>query len=142
YKTGSMIHMIRQIVDDDELWRSILRGMNEEFWHQTVTGAQVQDYISRRAGRDLSRIFAQYLTTTEIPVLEYVIEGTALRFRWTDVVPGFDMPVRVTVGDGLRWLYPTEAWQAVTVSPDEAPTLAVNDDFYVEARHVSEGGSP
>ena len=30
YKGGNMLHMIRQIVDDDEKWRGILRGLNSD----------------------------------------------------------------------------------------------------------------
>lgn len=136
YKTGNMLHMIRQIVDDDETWRSILRGMNQEFWHQTVTGEQVQAYISQRAGRDLGPIFRQYLTTTDIPVLEYRRDGTTLHFRWARVIPGFDMPVRVAVGgEGERWLHPTESWQQVEVPAGGA--LNVDEDFYVESREVA-----
>lgn len=139
YKTGSMLHAIRQIIDDDELWRSILRGLNEEFRHQTVTGAQVQDYINRRAGRDLSRIFAQYLTTTDAPVLEYSIDGSTLRYRWTNVVPGFDMPVRVGFGgEAAEWLHPGEEWQQTEVSRTAAGSFQVDDDFYVELRRVEE----
>src|SRR5216683_666259 len=51
--------------------RDILRGLNKTFYHQTVTGRQVQDYISRESGIDLSKVFAQYLSTTRIPVFEY-----------------------------------------------------------------------
>jgi aminopeptidase N len=139
YKSGSMLHMIRQIIGDDELWRSILRGLNAEFRHQTVTGAQVQDYVSRRAGRDLSRIFAQYLTTPRIPVLEYGIDGSTLRYRWTDVVDGFDMPVRVSTGGGeLRWLQPTQRWQQTTLPLPTPSELRVDENFYVEARSVAE----
>ena len=50
YKGGSMLHTIRQIVDDDEKWRGILRGLNQTFWHQTVTGKQIEDYISAAGG--------------------------------------------------------------------------------------------
>ena len=35
------------------------------FWHQTVTADQIESYISRSAGMDFSKIFQQYLTTTE-----------------------------------------------------------------------------
>lgn len=138
YKTGSMLHMIRQIIDDDELWRSVLRGLNEEFRHQTVTGAQVQDYMSRRAGRDLSRIFSQYLTTTRIPVLEHRRDGSTLSYRWTNVVEGFDMPVQVVVGGEPRWLHPREAWQEVELSPEGSGPLVVDEDFYVESREVAD----
>ena len=50
YKGGNMLHTIRQIVNDDEKWRAILRGLNKTFWHQTVTGKQIEDYISEHAG--------------------------------------------------------------------------------------------
>ena len=67
YKGGSMLHTIRQLVNDDEKWRGILRGLQSTFWHQTVTAAQVENYIARRAGIDLSKVFQQYLTTTMVP---------------------------------------------------------------------------
>ena len=59
-----------------------------------VTGAQVQQYMSAQTGLDLSKVFAQYLTTTKLPTLEYRADGATLAYRWADVVPGFDMPVR------------------------------------------------
>src|SRR6266568_7008978 len=90
-KGGNMLHTIRAIIDDDAKWRDILRGLNKTFWHQTVTGAQVQEYISREAGIDLSRVFAQYLTTTQIPAFEYRIESGKISYHWANVVSGFDM---------------------------------------------------
>jgi len=136
-KGGNMLHTIRQIVDDDVRWRGILRGLNATFRHQTVTGPQVQEYMSRAAGKDLSRIFAQYLTTTWIPEFQYRVEGTTLSYRWANVVPGFDMPVRVMVpGMGTRVLSPTEAWQPLTVPSPDAARLTVDENYYVTARQV------
>ena len=80
-KGGNMLHTIRQIIGNDEKWRGILRGLNSTFWHKTVSGKQVQDYISHEAGVDLSSVFEQYLTTTRIPVLEYRLSGTTLGYR-------------------------------------------------------------
>ena len=96
-KGGEMLHTIRQIVNDDEKWRGILRGLNQTFWHQTVMGKQVEDYISTQAGVDFGKVFDQYLRTTMIPTFEYRIAGDTLSYRWANVVPGFDMPVRVTL---------------------------------------------
>jgi len=134
YKGGNMLHTIRQLVNDDEKWRSILRGLQSTYRHQVVTGKQVEDYISQQSGMDLSKVFAQYLTTTKSPVLESRVNGTTLSYRWADVVPGFDMPVRVTVGGESRLLHPTEAWQTATV-PSGA-SLAVDRNFYVLTRSV------
>jgi aminopeptidase N len=134
YKGGNMLHTIRQLVNDDEKWRSILRGLQSTYRHQVVTGRQVEDYISQQSGMDLSKVFAQYLTTTKIPVLEYRVNGTTLSFRWAEVVPGFAMPVRATVGGESRLLRPTESWQSVTVPA--GTTLVVDRNYYVVAKNV------
>jgi aminopeptidase N len=136
-KGGNMLHTIRQIIDDDARWRGILRGLNHTFWHQTVTGRQVEDYISREAGIDLSKVFAQYLTTTEIPEFQYKVEGQTLSYRWANVVPGFAMPVRVQIpGLGTRLLHPTEAWKTLAASDPQASQLEVDENFYVTSRNV------
>ncbi|HET7274241.1 MAG TPA: M1 family metallopeptidase [Longimicrobiaceae bacterium] len=143
YKGGNMLHTIRQIIDDDELWREILRGLNQEFRHQTVTGQQVQNYISESAGIDLSKVFEQYLTTTMIPVLEYRIEDSTLHYRWADVVPGFEMPVRVTLSDsGYDIIRPTEEWQSVRLDLANPESFRVDEDFYVVAEPVADPSSP
>jgi aminopeptidase N len=136
-----MLHTIRQIVGDDARWRDILRGLNSTFRHQTVTGQQVEDYIGSRAGRDLSKVFQQYLTTTLIPVLEYRIDGRTLSYRWAGVVPGFDMPVRVTLSDGAAlMLQPTERWQTKKVRLEKPADFAVDPNYYVTAREVAAAG--
>jgi len=135
-KGGNLLHTIRQVVADDDRWRTVLRGLQSTFRHQIVTGRQVQDYISEQTGRDFSRVFAQYLTTTQIPVLEYRVEGATLHYRWADVVPGFDLPVRAALGgDGMTWLRPTEAWQQAPVAGAEA--FRVDENFYVLTRNVA-----
>jgi aminopeptidase N len=137
YKGGNMLHTIRQLVDDDAKWRGILRGLNRDFRHQTVTGAQVQDYISRAAGMDLSKVFDEYLRTTQVPLLEYRLEGDTLEYRWSDVVPGFAMPVRVALGAGdWKWITPTETWQSMEVSLASPQDFGVDENFYVHARDV------
>jgi aminopeptidase N len=137
YKGGNMLHTIRQLVDDDERWRGILRGLNREFRHQTVDGAQVEAYVSRESGIDLSRVWDQYLRTTKVPVLEYRLEGETLSYRWADVVPGFAMPVRADLGGGSpTWLRPGETWQKVETSLGSSADFAVDPSFYVETRMV------
>ena len=133
YKGGNMLHTIRQLVGDDEKWRGILRGLSATFRHRTVTGEQVQEYISRQAGMDLRPVFAQYLTTTKIPTLEYRLDGTTLSYRWTDVVPGFAMPVRVSF-DGSAWttLRPTTEWQPRSVPA--ATELRMDPNYFVLAK--------
>lgn len=133
-KSANMLHTIRQIIGNDSTWHAILRGLNTTFRHQIVTSKQVEEYISAQAHVDLSKVFTQYLRTTQIPVFEYSIEGQTLKYRWTDVIPGFDMPLRVKVGDGSMTLKPQEAWQ--TTSLKNGGALQVDENFYVEARQT------
>jgi hypothetical protein len=140
-KGGNMLHTIRQVVDDDAKWRAVLRGLNQAFRRQTVTGRQVQEYISRESGLDLAKVFEQYLTTTRIPAFEYRVADGVLSYRWADVVPGFAMPLRVQLpGAGTTWLRPTERWQTVPAPSPWAGELTVDENFYVVARNVGGQG--
>lgn len=116
YKAGNLLHLIRQLLGDDEKWRAILRGLNATFRHQTVTGRQVEDYLSTESGLDLGKVFDQYLRTTQIPVFNYRIARDTLSYRWQSTVPGFEMPIRVTVGPN-EWavLRPTARWQRMPI---------------------------
>jgi aminopeptidase N len=138
-KGGNMLHTIRQLVRDDEKFRQILRGLQSTFRHQTITGEQVQRYISEHAGVDLSKVFAQYLTTTKIPTLEYRVDGASVAYRWADVVPGFDMPVRASIGgQAMQWLQPKEAWQTAALpSGATGAPVVVDQNFYVIARDAN-----
>lgn len=139
YKGGSMLHMLRQIVDNDVKWRGVLRGLNQTFWHQTVTGRQVEDYIDHQSGINFDKVFEQYLTTTRIPTLEYRVSAGRLSYRWVDVVPGFDMPVKVTLkGSGFSWIHPTESWNTVDIALPSGVEFKVDENFYVKSANVGQ----
>jgi aminopeptidase N len=75
YKGGNMLHTIRHVINDDEKFRTVLRGLNSKFYQSVVTTKQIESYMSEQSGKDLSKIFDQYLRTTTIPVLEYKLTG-------------------------------------------------------------------
>lgn len=127
YKGGNMIHTIRQIVNDDEKFRGLLRGMNETFYHQTVTTAQIENYISEKAGIDLSKVFDQYLRNTKVPVLAITKKKGTISYCWKDVVPGFKMPVKVQIDGKEQFLIPTEATKTL-----KGKELSVDRNFYIK----------
>ena len=142
YKGGNMLHTIRQIVADDEKWRGILRGAQKTFRHQTIMGQQLEDYISKEAGVDLSKVFSQYLRTTKIPVFEYKIDGTTLSYHWANVIAGFDMPVRVAyAAAGYSLMKPTETWQTARL-PAANAEVRVDENFYVDVRNLAAPAKP
>ncbi|WP_339875594.1 M1 family metallopeptidase [uncultured Algoriphagus sp.] len=134
-KGHNMLHMIRQIVNDDEKWRSILRGLNSEFYHKTVTTRQIENYISQKAGIDLSPVFDQYLRDIRIPIFSYYLEEGKLFYRWENVIDGFDMPVKIYVDGKEMVLKPTQGWQSVDVSQKNAEII-VDKDYYVGSMNI------
>lgn len=134
-KGGNMLHTIRQVVNDDSKWRSILRGLNKDFWHQTVTTQQIESYISQHAGVDLGKVFDQYLRTTKIPQLRYKIDGTRLTYQWANVVAGFNMPLRTTINGKEVWLKPTETEQVLDLGSPIA-SFAADANFYIGTQQV------
>ena len=107
YKGANMLHTLRQLVNDDEKWRQILRGLNKTFFHQTVTTQEIENYLSEKSGLDLTAFFNQYLRDIKIPNLEYSIKNNKLNYRWTNVVENFKMPIEIEVNGVTEWLYPT-----------------------------------
>lgn len=140
YKGGNMLHTIRQIVNDDEKWRQILRGLNKTFYHQTVDASQIENYMSEHSGRDISKIFDQYLRDTRIPVLEYSFGGKAIQYRWTNVVGDFDMPVKIKLGSGQeQFIFPTTNWKTMKIKDEK--TLNIDRNFYVQSRETKQASS-
>lgn len=131
YKGANMLHTLRQLIEDDEKWRQILRKMNVTFYHQTVTTEQIEDYLSKEAGIDLTAFFDQYLRSVKIPTLEYSIDKKVLKYQWTNNVSGFDMPVEVKINEETLWLEPTGESKTLEFN-SKISTFEVVKDFYVE----------
>ena len=93
YKGANMLHTLRQIINNDVLWRNILRGLNKDFYHQQVTTKQIEEYIIEKGNLKINGFFDQYLRTTKIPVLEYKIKGSQISYKFTNTVDNFSIPV-------------------------------------------------
>jgi aminopeptidase N len=131
FKGANMLHTIRQVINDDKKFREILRGLNKDFYHQTVTSRQVEEYISQKSGKDLSKIFDQYLRTTNIPVLDLRGEKDILHFMWTNCVDGFNMPVKLTNG---QWIYPSTKDQQIKVTGGNWESANPDKNFYIKVQ--------
>ena len=129
YKGANMLNMIRTILQDDEKWREILRGLNSTFYHQTVTTKQIEDYMITKSGINLQPVFDQYLRDVRIPILEYAWTDAGLMYRWNNAIPGFTMPVDVSAGDEKLRLNATTSWN-LAKDVDNAG-VTVDPNYYV-----------
>lgn len=134
-KGANMLHTLRQLIENDEKWRQILRGMNRTFFHQTVTTQQIENYLSEESGIDLTEFFNQYLRTTNIPTLEYKIDEGELKYRWTQIVDKFDMPIKVTVNKNEQWIFPTAEWKSL-LAESFIDLFQVDRNFYIKIKKL------
>lgn len=136
HKGGNMLHTLRMWIHDDVLWRNILRGIQQDFRHQTVTTDQIENYIARQSGKDLDAFFDQYLRDTRIPVLEYEVKKNSLKFRYINSVAGFNLPLLVNFNKGEEeWIYPNTEWQTIRMNTP-VKSLEVNPNFYIVTSKV------
>jgi aminopeptidase N len=136
-KGGAMLHTMRQIVNDDAKWRATLRGIQSTFGGRTSSGREIMEYINTRTAINFDKVFAQYLYTTRVPNFEYDIQGGTLWYRWTNVVPGFDMPVRAQLRNGpMTLLRPTERWKSIPIALADSG-FRVDENFYVQPVRVT-----
>lgn len=140
YKGGNMLHTLRQIINDDEKWRGILRSLNKDFYHQVVKGSQIESYLSEKTGIDLKSFFDQYLRDIRIPVFEYFIKGNSLSFRWNNCVPGFEMPLKIYVSGKEKNIIPKSEFTTVNLDTGKAK-IRVDPGYYVDTLNAIKGYS-
>ena len=130
-KGANLLHTIRQITNNDELWRKTLRGLNEKFYHKTVSSNQVEEFISQSIGIDLRYIFNQYLRDVRIPVFEYRIDENGFNYRWSNTIDNFDMPIDVLLNGEKTRLYPKNKWKEYRTKVNKIDT---DRNFYIQTK--------
>jgi aminopeptidase N len=98
-KGAVMLHTLRNVLDNDKLWFSIVKGILEDFKLKTVTTDEIVAYINKKSGKDLTSFFSQYLRQTNPPTFVYSLAAkngkTELTYRWKADVKDFKMPLKV-----------------------------------------------
>lgn len=103
YNKGGVLHnMIRTMIDDDEEWRKILRGLNKKFYHSQVDYNDVLFFFNENTDIDFTPIFEQYIQHSSIPILEIRFDKDQVLARWVSEVPHFQMPVHIGINNNKK----------------------------------------
>ena len=133
YKGAWVIHTLRNVLNNDSLFNSIIKGIAQDFAYQTVDGEEVIDYISTKTSRDFLPFFKQYLAFSDVPTLEYRWNKKMLELKWKADVSRFSMPVIMNapkLGE-KRVLVTNQDWTAVQVSKKDMKSLSFRDDLFL-----------
>lgn len=130
YKGAWILHTFRNVLQNDSLWFSILKGMQQDLALQTVNTADVINYINTAAGSDYTWFFKQYLYNAKPPVLEYYTEKMKKKIRvyykWTNTQVGFKMAIPLLLtSKETRLITPTLQTQYIELKKKE-----YNKDFF------------
>jgi len=141
YDKGQLVlNTLRSVLNNDTLWFSILRGLQEKYKYSNVSADEVFAFINQKSGRDLSYFFNQYFRHKNIPTLiaQTTKQGDTVtaRVRWEADVDDFRMPIKVTTAPGkYEFITPTTDWQTIKLSGIAPEDFKVADDlFYVNTR--------
>ena len=141
YQKGSlMLHTLRNLIDNDSLWFSIIKGISEEFKYKIVDGIEIINYINEKVDLDLYYFFKQYLNNADIPIFEYKIQkngrGSTLLYRW-NAINDFNMNIKVNIGQKDLWLSPDSEWKEYGLGNNDIKSFKVRDDlFYVNVKKI------
>ena len=141
YQKGSlMLHTLRNLIDNDSLWFSIIKGISEEFKYKIVDGIEIINYINEKVDLDLYYFFKQYLNNADIPIFEYKIQkngrGSTLLYRW-NAINDFNMNIKVNIGQQDLWLSPDSEWKEHGLGNTDIKSFNVRDDlFYVNVKKI------
>ena len=133
-KGSAVLNMVRTIINDDEKWRKILRGLNSNFYHQTVTYNQIVDYISKQSDVNFWPMFDQYLHYKTIPQLEFASKDGQLICRWQADAKNFSMPVRVKINGGpYQFISPNITFQPLLMTGATLQNIEVDTlNYYLD----------
>lgn len=134
YKGAWILHTFRNVLKDDLLWFSILKGMQEDFALQTIHTDDVVQYINKKTGKDYSWFFKQYLYTAQPPTLitftEKIKKHTRVYYKWENTNPNFVMSLPLNIEPNkLTYITPSLDYQFIDVKSKLYTKNLFNENF-------------
>ena len=135
YHKGSvMLHTLRTLIENDELWFELIKEISEKFQYETLDAQEIMNYIMYRTSYDLTDFFNQYLHNEKLPEFQYklVKEGrnTTLVYRW-EAIEKFDMTLLVNSGNKDFWIYPDLEWKEMSLGKIDRTEFKVRKDLFL-----------
>lgn len=129
-KPAAMIHQIRLLINDDEVFRKMMLDLQKKYFHQTINTEAIKSFMQSYTSINLDKVYDQYLQNPNLPHLNCIQNGNKLEYYWSNCIPGFDMPVSVYLDDDVFWLYPKTEKQIITFS-NEHTKISFNKEWAI-----------
>ena len=132
YMKGAWVmHTLRSVIDDDQIWFQILKEFMVENAKSFANTRDFFNKVNQRTGKDLWYFAEQYFYTPYQPHLEYYQTDSEFFYRWKDVNDNFIMPLGFLINGEEKRHIPTKNFQSFKISKHS--TIEIMDwKYYVE----------
>ncbi len=137
YDKGQLVlNTLRDVINNDKIWFSILKGLQQKFAYQTVTADDVTNFINEKTGTNYNYFFDQYLRYPNEPEFFAFVtkkgNETAVRYKWNADVKDFKMPLKVTTSPNhFEFIFPTTNWQTLKLKNFDPKDFKVDEDEFL-----------
>jgi aminopeptidase N len=133
YKGALMLHTLRWLVNNDELWWDCLQSIQRDFRYKTTDTQEIISYMNQKLGNDYTWLFDQYLKQTNPPVLDVRFKkkgnNTLIACKWDMAVPEFQLPVTLLDDAGKVYQVPcTSGKLQETLIPVPVTSLRIDQN--------------
>jgi aminopeptidase N len=142
YKGAWILHTFRNVLKNDSLWFSVLKGMQHDLSLQTVHTEDIIAYINNATNADYTWFFKQYLYNAKPPILEYYTEknrkNIRVYYKWINTQVDFKMaiPLRLSAKE-IRFVTPTLEAQFIELKSKEYSKYFFNQNYnYYLLQHL------
>jgi aminopeptidase N len=141
-KGACMLHTLRHIINNDQLWFKILYEYATHFKKSSVTTNDFVHLVNNLTHKDFEWFFDQYLNNESIPIFYYQIKKEkkgvyVIRYKLDSDVGDFEMLIPYTVVDRKKKLKANAKWNSVTVNVRRAEEIKFNlDDYLVKIKKM------
>lgn len=137
YSKGAlMLNTLRSVINNDQTWFDILRGIQEKYQYKSINTEELILYFNSKTGIDYSGFFNQYLRYTSLPELEVVFlkhqTTSTIKYKWNTDVSDFNIPIKVKIGNGeYQILHPGNEWKNKIVQDNGNNEVEVEGGYFV-----------
>jgi aminopeptidase N len=129
FKAAWMLHSLRNNIDNDNIFFSILKTFYYENKLKVTNSAAFIETVNRITGADYNWFFNQYLYDNRSPCLEYQFgKDGFIYYRWVEVKEGFDklkVSLKFKMDDTNFEVYPSHVIQKFKI-----PENIKNEEFF------------
>lgn len=134
-KGGLMMHSLRTLVNDDELFFSALKQIQIDFAEQNVSSEEMVEKLNTLLGFDYSPMMNWYLDEAKPPQLQIRLDlpNSKLYYKWKKEIPLMvEQQLELESEDSLYKINPTTEFQIMKREPGNRIAFSLEKGIYYQ----------